>query len=64
MTANMSTLDRGLRAAFALAVAVLYFTGVIGGTHAIVLAVVAAVLLLTSVVRFCPIYRALGIHSN
>ena len=64
MTANMSPLDRGLRVAFAVLVAVLYFTGVIGGTLATVLAVVAAVLLLTSAVRFCPIYRALGIHSN
>ena len=64
MTANMSTLDRGLRAAFALAVAALYFAGVIGGTLAWILALAAAVLLLTSVVSFCPIYRALGIHSN
>lgn len=56
MTKNMGTLDRVLRLIFALAVAVLYVTGLISGTAAIILGVLAAVFLLTSVVGFCPLY--------
>jgi hypothetical protein len=56
MTKNMGTVDRIIRFIFASAVAVLYFTGVISGTLAIILGILAAVFLVTSIVGFCPLY--------
>ncbi len=56
MTKNMGTVDRIIRFVFAVAVAVLYFTGVISGILAIILGILAAVFLLTSLVGFCPLY--------
>ena len=64
MSTNMSTLDRGLRvlvAVAAVAVAVAAGAGSIGG---IVLFVVAGVLLATSAVGFCPLYRLFRIDSH
>ena len=63
MKKNMGTADRGIRIALAALVAVLYFTGVISGTTAIVLGVIAAVFLLTSLVGVCPAYMPLGIST-
>lgn len=56
MKANMGTVDRALRAVVAIVVAVLYFTGQISGTAAIILGVIAIVFLLTSLVGTCPAY--------
>lgn len=56
MTKNMGTVDRIIRFVFAVAVAVLYFTGVISGALAVILGILAAVLLLTSIIGFCPLY--------
>jgi hypothetical protein len=56
MTKNMGTVDRIIRFVFAVAVVVLYFTGVISGILAIILGILAAVFLLTSIVGFCPLY--------
>lgn len=63
MTKNMGTLDRALRTIVALVIGYLWWTGVIAGTLGTVLAVVAVVFLLTSLVSFCPLYRALGIST-
>jgi hypothetical protein len=60
MKKNLGNIDRVLRVAFALVVAVLFFTGVISGGTGLVLLVVAGILALTSLVSFCPIYWALG----
>ncbi len=56
MKANMGTIDRIIRTALAILVGVLYFTGQISGTVAIVLGVLAVIFLLTSVISFCPLY--------
>lgn len=56
MTRNMGTTDRVVRLLIALAIAVLYFTGIASGTIAIVLGIVAIVLFATSLVGFCPAY--------
>jgi hypothetical protein len=60
MKANMSTLDRGIRIALAVFILILKFTGVLSGTTAIVLLIMAAVFALVSTVNFCPIYGILG----
>jgi len=63
MKKNMGTTDRGIRTVIALVIAVLFFTNVISGTLGIVLAVVAGIFLLTSVVSFCPLYAIFGIKT-
>lgn len=64
MKSNVSNVDRIIRFVLAIAVAVLYFTGVINGTVAIILGVVAVIFFVTSIVNFCPLYRALGISTR
>jgi len=64
MKANMGMLDRGIRVVIALAIAVLYFTGRISGTLAIVLGIFAVTFLLTSLVSFCPLYVPLGFSTR
>jgi fatty acid desaturase len=56
MKKNMGTADRVIRVALAVLVAVLYFTGTISGTLALVLGILAGVFVLTSFVSFCPLY--------
>jgi hypothetical protein len=59
----MGNADRIVRILIAAVVAVLYFTNVISGTLGIVLMVIAAVFVLTSLVRFCPLYTIFGIKT-
>lgn len=63
MTKNMGGADRTLRIAAAVIIAALYFMNIISGTVAIVLGVIAAVFLLTSLMGFCPAYPLLGINT-
>ena len=64
MKANMGLVDRVVRAVLAIVVAVLYLTGVIHGTLALILGIVAIVFLVTGLVSFCPLYRLLGISTR
>ena len=64
MTKNMGTADRVVRTLLALAVAVLYFTGKISGTLAIVLGVFAIAFVLSSLVEWCPSYRLFGLSTR
>lgn len=64
MTKNMGTADRVIRSVIALAVVVLYFTGRISGTVAILLGIVAIAFLVTSLVGWCPSYLPFGISTR
>lgn len=64
MKPNMGTVDKAVRILAAIAVAVLYFTGQIGGTVAIVLGILAVVFVITSLISFCPLYLPLGISTR
>jgi hypothetical protein len=64
MTKNMGTADRVVRTLLALAVAVLYFTGKISGTLAIVLGVFAIAFVLSSLVEWCPSYLLFGLSTR
>jgi hypothetical protein len=61
---NMGTVDRVIRILIAIGIGLLYFTGRISGTLAIVLGAFAVVFLLSSFVAWCPIYSPLGISSR
>lgn len=63
MKKNMGNADRIVRILIAALVAVLYFTHTITGTLGIVLLVLAAVFVLTSLVSFCPLYTLMGMNT-
>jgi hypothetical protein len=63
MRKNMGMADRVIRTVIAVAIAVLYFFNVIGGTLALILGIVAVLFLLTSLVSFCPSYVPFGIST-
>lgn len=56
MPKNMGTADRVIRTLIAVTIGVLYLTGLIGGTLALILGIIAVAFLLTSLVGRCPAY--------
>jgi hypothetical protein len=63
MKKNMGTTDRMIRIIIAVIIGILYYTGFISGTLAIVLLVLGGIFLLTSLVNFCPLYMPFGITT-
>ena len=63
MKPNMGTIDRAIRGLLAVVVAILYFTGQISGTAAIILGVIAVIFAVTSLVSFCPAYIPFGLST-
>lgn len=63
MKRNMGNIDRAIRLALVVGIAGLYFGNLISGTLAIVGLVVGGILLLTSMVNFCPLYAVLGVRT-
>ena len=64
MKKNVGKWDRIIRVAIAIIIAVLYFANIITGTWATILLVLGLVLLLTSLVSVCPLYKLLGISTR
>ena len=64
MKRNMSNTDRIVRVVVAALFAYLYFSGTVAGTLGIVLVVLGAVFLLTSVLAFCPLYAPFKISTH
>ena len=64
MKKNMGTTDKVIRILVAVVVVALYFTNVISGTLGIILLVLAAVFVLTSLFSFCPLYLPFGLSSR
>ncbi len=64
MKANMGTADKTIRVLLAITVGILYFTGVINGTLAIILGILGLVFVATSFISFCPLYLPFGISTR
>lgn len=64
MKKNMGTVDRVIRILAAVVVVILYLTGQLSGTAAVILGVFAAVFIATSVVGTCPLYLPLKIDTR
>ena len=64
MKKNMGNLDRSLRLLGAAILIVLYLLDVITGTLAIVCLVIAAMLIITSFISFCPLYLPFKISTR
>lgn len=60
----MGMIDRLVRVALAIAVLILYLTGLISGLAAIVLEVLAIIWVVTSVIGFCPLYLPFKISTR
>jgi K+-transporting ATPase A subunit len=63
MKTNMGSLDRMVRMIIAVMLGLSAFMGMITGTWAIVVYVVTAIFLLTSLVGTCPLYSVFGINT-
>ncbi|MDI9339628.1 MAG: DUF2892 domain-containing protein [Sediminibacterium sp.] len=63
MEKNMGTIDKAIRILIAIAIIVLYFTGVINGTIAVIGLVFAGVFILTSLIGSCPLYLPFGLST-
>ena len=63
MKKNMGTADRVIRLLLAALFAYLYFSGVVTGTWGLVLVILGAVFVLTSLVGFCPLYFPFGLST-
>jgi len=64
MKQNMGRADRVARLVGAAVIAVLLIAGAVKGTTAIVLAILAAVFVITTFVGFCPAYVPFGISTK
>lgn len=63
MKRNMGNTDRLIRLIVAAVFAYLYFGKVVTGTPGIILLVLSAVFVLTSLASFCPLYSLLHINT-
>jgi predicted PurR-regulated permease PerM len=64
MKPNMGTVDKIIRLSVVAIIAILYFTGQITGTAAIILGIIAAAFLVTSLIGWCPSYVPFGISTR
>ena len=64
MTKNVGSADKIIRILVAVAVVVLYFVNVLSGITALVLLALSAILILTSLISFCPLYWPFGISTK
>ncbi len=63
MKKNMGGIDRIVRILLVIVIAGLFWKGIIAGTLAYVLLALAVILLLTSFVNFCPLYKLIGLNT-
>lgn len=63
MKINMGNTDRIIRILLAVLFSILYFTQTVTGTTGVVLLALGGIFLLTSVIRFCPLYLPFGINT-
>lgn len=63
MKKNMGSADRTVRVIVAAIVVLLYFTGVIQGTLGLVLIAFSGILVVTSLIGFCPLYLPFGLTT-
>jgi hypothetical protein len=63
MKKNIGKTDRLIRVILAIIISGLVVGDIVTGTLAIVLLIISAILLLTSVINFCPLYTLIGFNS-
>jgi len=63
MKKNMGALDKIIRVVVAIVIVILFATHVVTHVWAIILLVIAGILLITSIIGFCPLYQILMINT-
>ena len=63
MKKNMGVLDRTIRIIIGLVAGLFVYLGYVTGVYSFVLLAISGILLLTSVVSFCPLYGLLGVYT-
>ena len=63
MKKNIGSTDKIIRYLIAIVICILYLTNTVTGVFSIVLLVVAAILILTSLFSFCGIYAIFGFNT-
>ena len=64
MKTNMGVIDKAVRVLFAAVVGILYAVNAISGTPAVVLGILAAIMVVTSLIGFCPLYVPVGLSTK
>jgi len=64
MKKNMGAIDKTIRILIAIAIIGLYVAHVISGAVAIVLLILSAIFIVTSLIGFCPLYCPFGISTG
>lgn len=64
MKKNIGLIDKIIRILAAIVIAILYFAGMISGTLAIVLLIIATLFIVTSFISFCPLYFPFGLSTR
>jgi predicted PurR-regulated permease PerM len=64
MKQNMGQTDKAIRLAVVAIIVILYISGQITGTAAIILGIVAVAFLVTSLIGWCPTYVPFGISTK
>jgi hypothetical protein len=64
MKKNIGTIDKVVRILITVVIAILFFTHVLSGTIGIILLILAAIFVLTSLISFCPLYLPFGINTG
>jgi len=64
MKLNMGSWDRIIRLFVTLLVVILLITGVLNGTLAVILGIIAIIFFITGVTGFCPLYVIFGVSTK
>ena len=64
MTKNMGSADRIIRTIIAVIFAILIVTGKISGFWSVLLGIFAVILILTSAIGWCPLYKPFGFTTK
>ncbi|WP_299005574.1 DUF2892 domain-containing protein [uncultured Tenacibaculum sp.] len=64
MKKNMGNTDKAIRTLIALLIAALSYFEIISGILGNALLILAIILLITSFINFCPLYRLFGINTR
>jgi hypothetical protein len=64
MTKNMGVMDRIIRTIVAVILGGIFILGDISGIFAVIIAIFAIVLLITSAIGWCPLYSPFGISTK
>lgn len=59
----MGNFDRIIRLILAAFLVYLYASGMVSGTFGAILLVIASIFILTSLIRFCPLYTLVGLST-